>query len=1432
MKKERLKLMMVFSLALSLISADITPGLTVLAGQSEDRYEDEYEEMILQEESESLLAEMDSVVTDVGDIGSDTFSSQEEVQDTNYQTNDPRDTNDMVDQELTDKQEKVSDEQAVDAQESITGWADESSDYDLESPGYNFEDQDYDKGEMADPEDLSVGSDIYAEDEPELNKKKKDSGKTVSGNDSPEKGSDKNSASENKTKKQVVKYTVLKGGTVKCDLGSPDAKSTYLVPAKYADKVSVDESGVITGLSKGKAVILATVNGTEYKIKVRVRDPYLSVTDGCVAKGGKLKIKLKDSDKSAVWKSSDEEVATVVKGKVRGINKGRCIITCTYMDKDYNCSLCVDEATLTTGELVLKCGETKRVGIYGIADPGYEEHWFTKGKGTVFTLTDNGAVTGVKKGKGKICITRGKKKYKIKVKVTDEVATDNSSDENYELLKVIADEKTKCHDIVEKIYANAANSMYVKREELGHDYEESSFTGSTCVEHAFCMLKCKRCGELFKEDKSLTEYPLKPHNLTNISNRDGNGTGSIWHCSVCGGDFVLTSGGEYVRLEDNGKDGSSSSGKDGGPSTGKDDGSSSGKDGGSSTGKDDGSSSGKDGGSSTGKDDGSSSGKDGGSSTGKDDGSSSGKDGGSSSGKDDGSSSGKDGGSSSGKDDGSSSGKDSGSSSGKDDGSSSVKTYKYTITYENTLSANNVNPPGYDDGDDIIELLPLNKRGYEFIGWFDEKGNQVDCIDPSLRRNRILRAEWEVIEYRIKYISTVSSCLIPEENPLSYTVEDEIVLKNPVEAVGYEFTGWTGTGVPDERMKVVISKGSVGSRTFTAHFKPVEYKIEYVMNGGDNHPDNPTHYTIEDEVVFGEPFRLYYSFDGFHTSGVLSPESRLDAIPVGSHGDLRLYAKWNKNIFDYEVKEVSTVYDGECHGVDMVCNTPGTKITYRDSKDEGFTDVKPVYTDAGIYTTYYKLEKDNYETVTGFETVYIDKAPGSVTDAKAVNSVYNGSAQKLMETALSDTGRVVYSLGSTSMGEYYDYIPTAIDAGSYYVWYYSIGDTNHYDSDKKCVQAKIDKAAGRVKSAPVAKSLTYNGTSQTLVKAGVAEGGTIYYRIGNTAAFDSYLPTATDAGVYTVYYYCAGDKNHYDSSVSSVNVTIAKKNMEVYVTDGTFAYTGNPDTGGAKVVVEDPVSGYSLTYGTTQGVYDKTAMPAFTTVGTHTAYYRVEAPNYNVATGSFNIIVEKGVGSYRGVMAKTLTYTGTLQELVTAGSTDTGTMYYSLNRDSGFTKTIPTALNAGNYFVYYYSRGNDNYNDSQKGAVKVTIKKAPLYMSFSPSYFYKTGYAEYPDIKVTSSAQLAGDEKVCVYFKGKDGSTWKSFPENASSYPGYSSSLPFNFTIKKSPLAFITDYPNINEGTYSLNYMAKVMNGGYGGSKSDNFETVTATCTYSIRIWN
>lgn len=55
-----------------------------------------------------------------------------------------------------------------------------------------------------------------------------------------------------------------------------------------------------------------------------------------------------------------------------------------------------------------------------------------------------------------------------------------------------------------------------------------------------------------------------------------------------------------------------------------------------------------------------------------------------------------------------------------------------------------------------------------------------------------------------------------------------------------------------------------------------------------------------------------------------------------------------------------------------------------------------------------------------------------------------------------------------------------------------------------------------VKTAPSAKSLTYNGSAQELVTAGTADGGTMYYALGTaTEATEQYttsIPTATDAG--------------------------------------------------------------------------------------------------------------------------------------------------------------------------------------------------------------------------------------------------------------------------------------------------------------------------------
>lgn len=75
--------------------------------------------------------------------------------------------------------------------------------------------------------------------------------------------------------------------------------------------------------------------------------------------------------------------------------------------------------------------------------------------------------------------------------------------------------------------------------------------------------------------------------------------------------------------------------------------------------------------------------------------------------------------------------------------------------------------------------------------------------------------------------------------------------------------------------------------------------------------------------------------------------------------------------------------------------------------------------------------------------------------------------------------------------------------------------------------------------------------------------------------------------------------------------------------------------------------------------------------------------------------------------AKTLTYTGSAQELVNAGTATGGTMQYSLNGGT-YSTNIPTATNAGTYRVYYKVVGDDYHNNTTTMTVSVTINKAPL----------------------------------------------------------------------------------------------------------------------------
>ena len=144
-------------------------------------------------------------------------------------------------------------------------------------------------------------------------------------------------------------------------------------------------------------------------------------------------------------------------------------------------------------------------------------------------------------------------------------------------------------------------------------------------------------------------------------------------------------------------------------------------------------------------------------------------------------------------------------------------------------------------------------------------------------------------------------------------------------------------------------------------------------------------------------------------------------------------------------------------------------------------------------------------------------------------------------------------------------------------------------------------------TAPTANALTYNGAEQALVTAGKTTGGTMLYRLDDSE-WSEQIPTAKNAGEYTVWYKVQGNAEYADVAEQSLTVTVAKKAVTVTVLDKS-AYTGStaPDLSSPEadkdykvegLVGADTLSGtVTLTYDQTPDM-SKTGKTAINITGT------------------------------------------------------------------------------------------------------------------------------------------------------------------------------------------------------------------------------------------
>lgn len=102
-----------------------------------------------------------------------------------------------------------------------------------------------------------------------------------------------------------------------------------------------------------------------------------------------------------------------------------------------------------------------------------------------------------------------------------------------------------------------------------------------------------------------------------------------------------------------------------------------------------------------------------------------------------------------------------------------------------------------------------------------------------------------------------------------------------------------------------------------------------------------------------------------------------------------------------------------------------------------------------------------------------------------------------------------------------------------------IKSTNYEDITLTVNVNATDKLVPTV-TAPTANALTYNGSEQALVTAGKTTGGTMLYRLGDSK-WSEQIPTAKNAGKYTVWYKVQGNTEYADVAEQSLTVTVSDR---------------------------------------------------------------------------------------------------------------------------------------------------------------------------------------------------------------------------------------------------------------------------------------------------
>lgn len=458
----------------------------------------------------------------------------------------------------------------------------------------------------------------------------------------------------------------------------------------------------------------------------------------------------------------------------------------------------------------------------------------------------------------------------------------------------------------------------------------------------------------------------------------------------------------------------------------------------------------------------------------------------------------------------------------------------------------------------------------------------------------------------------------------------------------------------------------------------------------------------------------------------------------------------------------------------------GSKLTATIAESEGYTVVtNEGGTDVGEYDvvlklsdeTKYEWAKPDADDATRVTLKFaVTKATNEIT-ALALDGWVFGETAKT-PTAAAKFGTPTFTYGATADGEFSETVPTA--AGNYFVKA-TVAATANYDGAEKTAEFKIAHANATLTNMPAAvANLIYTGSAQELVTAGVADGGTMQYKLGTEGTWSSDIPTATNAGEYTIYYKVLGDDDHADFvAEDGIVVTVAKANATLTtapVAAQNLVYNGEA----LNLVVNGVAANGTLLYKLDDGEWTE-QLPTATNAGSYTISYKVVAldeANYNgIEQQSLTVVVAKATNEITSLSLEGWTYGETAKTPVATAKFGTPSFTYGTSADGDFVDIVPA--NAGTYIVKASVAATDNYDAAEqtttfviaKAAAQVTAPTAKTGLTYSgeaqtlvnagsadgATMAYKLDGGEYTSELPT--ATNAGEYKVYYKFTAEDNYT-------------------------------------------------------------------------------